>query len=311
MRIAIFGTGAVGGYFGGRLAQAGQEVVFIARGENLNAIRQKGLRVDSIEGDFTLPEVEITDDPTAVGPVDTVIVGVKTWQLPEAIELMRPMIGADTAVLPLLNGVEASAQLIDQLGKHRVLGGLAKIICSLAEPGYIRHVGAKPYIALGELDNRRSKRIDRLQQVLTDAGVTVEIPPNIDAALWAKFLFVVSWGGVGTITRAPIGTLRDIPQTRKMLEQAMTEIFNVAMARKVHLPEDIISGTMAFVDTLPAGGTTSMQRDIVEGRLSEIEAWNAAVVRLGQEVGVETPLHTFIYHSLLPLELKARGDTSF
>ena len=143
------------------------------------------------------------------------------------------------------------------------------------------------------------------------AGIKVEIPPDIHVALWAKFLFVVSWGGVGAVTRAPIGVLRSVPETRQILEQAMYEIFSVAQAREIALPEDVIDKTMAFVDNLPPGGTTSLQRDIMEGKPSELAAWNGAVVRLGQEVGVITPLHTFIYNSLLPLELRARGQVQF
>jgi len=139
----------------------------------------------------------------------------------------------------------------------------------------------------------------------------VEIPPDIHVALWDKFLFVVSWGGVGAVTRAPIGVLRGMPETRQILEQAMQEIFNVARAREIALPEDAIGKTLAFMDSLPTGGTTSLQRDIMEGKPSELEAWNGAVVRLGQEVGVTTPLHSFIYHSLLPLELRARGQLQF
>jgi len=196
MRFAIFGVGAIGGYFGGRLAQAGEEVAFIARGEHLEALRTKGLRVDSINGDFVLPAVTATDDPSRIGAVDVVLVGVKTWQVPAAAESMRPLLGEDTLVLPLQNGVEAPAQLAKLLGREHVCGGLAKIISYIAGPGHIRHTGADPYIALGELDNQPSDRLERLRRALQRSGVSAEIPPDITAALWAKFLFVASWGGV-------------------------------------------------------------------------------------------------------------------
>lgn len=311
MRIAVFGAGGVGGYFGGRLAQTGEEVVFIARGEHLQALRTHGLRVDSVKGDFVLQSVQATDDPVQVGVVDVVLLGVKAWQVPEAAQAMRPMIGPDTCVVPLQNGVEAPAQLVAVLGAQHVLGGLAKIISFKVGPGHIRHAGAEPYVAFGELDNRLSERGESLCQTFRRAGVTVDIPPDIQAALWEKFLSIVSWGGVGAVTRAPIGVLRTVPEARQMLEQAMHEIFTVALARNIALPEDVIGKTMAFLDRLPPDGTASLQRDIVEGKPSELASWNGAVVRLCQEVRVATPLHAFIYHSLLPLELRARGQVQF
>jgi 2-dehydropantoate 2-reductase len=161
------------------------------------------------------------------------------------------------------------------------------------------------------LDNQPSERTEQLRKAFERAGVKVEVPSDIHVALWEKFLFVVSFGGVGAVTRAPIGVLRSVPETRRILEQAMYEIFSVARAREIALPEDVIDKTMAFVDNLPPGGTTSLQRDIMEGKPSELSAWNGAVVRLGQEVGVITSLHTFIYNSLLPLELRARGQVQF
>ncbi len=311
MRIAVFGTGAVGGYFGGRLAQAGEDVFFIARGEHLRALLMQSLQVDSIKGDILVKPVQATDDPVQVGIVDVVLVGVKAWQVLEAAHAMRPLVGPETFVVPLQNGVEAPSQLAAVLGSQHVLGGLAKIISFIAGPGHIRHPGAEPYVAFGELDNRLSERGERLRQTFMRAGVAVEIPPDIQAALWDKFLFVVSLGGVGAVTRAPIGVLRSVPETRQILEQAMYEIFTVAQPRKIALQDDLISKTMAFVDSLPPTGTTSLQRDIMEGKASELSAWNGAVVHIGQEVGVITPLHSFIYHSLLPLELRARGQLQF
>jgi len=311
MRIAVFGTGAVGGYFGGRLAQAGEDVVFIARGEQLRAMLMDGLRVDSIKGDFLVKPVHVTENPAEAGKVDVVLLGVKAWQVLEAAQAMRPLIGPETFVVPLQNGVEAPSQLAAVLGSQHMLGGLAKIISLIVRPGHIRHAGAEPYIAFGELDNRLSERGEQLLQAFVRAGVAVEIPPNIQVALWDKFLFVVSLGGVGAVTRAPIGVMRSVPETRQILEQAMHEILAVAWARGITLSKDVVGKTMAFVDSLPPIGTTSLQRDIMEGKPSELDAWNGAVVRLGREFGVSTPLHEFIYHSLLPLELLARGQLQF
>jgi 2-dehydropantoate 2-reductase len=312
MRIAVFGTGAVGGYFGGRLAQAGEEVIFIARGKHLQALRRHGLQVDSVKGDFVVQPVQATDDPAQVGVVDVVLVGVKAWQVPEAAQAMRPMVGPDTFVVPLQNGVEAPTQLAAVLGAQHVLGGLCRIISFILGPGHIRHAGIEPYVAFGELDNQASERAERLRQAFARAaGVTVEIPPDIQVAMWEKFLFIASFSGVGAVTRAPAGVLRSVPETRQLLEQAMCEIFAVARAREIALPGDLVEQTMAVVDGLPPDGTASMQRDIMEGRPSELASQNGAVVRLGQEAGIATPLHHFIYHSLLPLELQARGQVQF
>ncbi|MFQ5990703.1 MAG: 2-dehydropantoate 2-reductase [Candidatus Methylomirabilales bacterium] len=311
MRIAVFGAGGAGGYFGGRLAQGGEEVIFVARGEHLQALRTRGLRVQSGKGDFVLPSTRATDDPRQVGEADVVLLGVKAWQVAEAAQAIRPLIGPGTFVVPLQNGVEAPAQLATVLGAQHVFGGLARIISFKVGPGHILHAGMEPTVVFGEMNNRRSERAERLRQAFERAGVTTEIPPDIQAALWDKFLFVVSWGGVGAVARAPIGVLRSLPETRRMLAQAMHEIFTVARAREIALPEDSVSKTIAFVDTLPPSGTTSLQRDIAEGKPSELDSWNGAVVRLGQEVGLGTPLHSFIYHSLLPLESRAREQVQF
>jgi 2-dehydropantoate 2-reductase len=306
MRIAIFGTGAVGGYFGGRLAQAGEDVVFIARGEQLRVLRERGLRVDSLKGDFTVRPVQVTNDLAQVGTVDAVLVGVKAWQVPEAADAMRPLVGPETFVVPLQNGVEAPDQLAAVLGTGHVLGGLCRIVSFVVEPGHVRHAGLEPYVACGELDNRPSERAGQLCGAFAHAGVTAEVPPDIRVAMWEKFLFIASFSGVGAVTRAPAGVLRTLPETRHMLEQAMHEVLAVAHARGVALPEPSIPRTMALIDGLPPEGTASMQRDVMAGRPSELESQNGAVVRLGQEVGVATPLHAFIYHSLTPMELQAR-----
>lgn len=197
------------------------------------------------------------------------------------------------------------------LGPEHVLGGLCGTFSWLTGPGQIRSIGAVHFVKVGELDNRPSVRTERLRQAFDHAGVTVDIPADIHRALWEKFLLVVAFGGVGAVTRAPIGVIRTLLETRRMLERCMQETLAVARARHVPLEETIIAHNRAFVDALAPEATTSLQRDIAEGKPSELEAWNGAVVRLGHEVGVATPLHEFIYHSLLPLELRARGQVQF
>ncbi|MDI6696523.1 MAG: 2-dehydropantoate 2-reductase [Anaerolineales bacterium] len=311
MRIAVFGTGGVGGYFGGRLAQAGEEVIFIARGEHLRAMQANGLRVDSIEGDFVIQPVQATDDTSRVGKVDIILVAVKAWQVMEAAPVMKPMLGEETGVIWLGNGVDAPAQLAAELGAEHVLGGLTQISAVIAAPGHIRHVGIEPLIAFGEMDGRPSQRVDALRQAFERAGVKVVTPADIQAAMWEKFVFIASISGVGAVTRAPAGVLRSVPETRQMLQRAIAEVTQVARARKINLPEDIIAKTLAFIDGMAPGVLASMQRSIMEGRPSELGAQNGAVVRMGLEVGVPTPVHEFIYASLLPQELKARGEIQF
>jgi 2-dehydropantoate 2-reductase len=311
MRVAIFGTGGAGGYFGAQLARAGEDVIFIARGKHLQAMQTQGLRVETSRGEIVIQPAQASDDPAQVGTVDSVIVGVKTWQVIEAARAMRPLIGPETFVVPLQNGVEASSQLAEALGVEHVLGGLCGTLSWIVGPGHIRSIGEAHFIKFGELDKRPSERTERLRQVFERAGVKVEVPSDIHVSLWEKFLFVVSFGGVGAVTRAPIGVISTLPETRQLLEQCLREIFAVARARHVALSDGSVEKSMAFLDSLAPSGTTSLQRDITDGKPSELEAWNGAVVRLGREAGVDTPLHEFIYRSLLPLELRARGKLQF
>jgi 2-dehydropantoate 2-reductase len=310
MRIAIFGTGGAGGYFGAHLARAGEEVVFIARGEHLKAIREQGLRVETTAGEI-ITHSDATDDPGQVGAVDVVLLGTKTWQVMDAARAMRPMMSPQTFVVPLQNGVEAANALATVLGAEHVLGGLCGSVSRVISPGYILSIGETNFIKFGELDNKPSERAVHLQQAFERAGVKAEIPADIQAAVWEKFIFVAPYGGIGAVTRAPARVIRSLPVTRQMLERGMREILEVARARQVSLAEGIIEKSMGLIDALAPDSTTSLQRDIVAGKPSELEAWNGAVVRLGQEADVTTPLHEFIYHSLLPSELRARGQEQF
>jgi 2-dehydropantoate 2-reductase len=311
MRIAVVGAGGVGGYFGARLVAAGEEVSFVARGAHLEALRTRGLHVESVVGDLTLGPQRATDRPSEIGRVDAVLLAVKTWQLEDAARMLPPLLGPATCVVPFLNGVEAADQLSTLLGSAPVLEGVAKIVSLLVAPGHVKQLGGPTAAAFAERDDRPSERVEQLRDAFRRAGLEVETPPNIQVALWEKFLFVVSGGGVGSLTRAPIGVSRAVPASRALLERAMREIESVARARRISLPPDVVPRTMAFVDTLPAAGTASLQRDIAEGKPSELESWSGAVVRLGREVGVPTPVHETMYQALLPSELRARGKLAY
>jgi 2-dehydropantoate 2-reductase len=311
LTIAVFGTGATGGYFGGRLAEAGEDVRFVARGAHLAALREHGLTVQSVAGDFRVHPVRAAADPAELGSVDVALVAVKAWQVPEAAEAMRPLVGDQTFVVPLQNGIEAPGQLAAVLGAERVVGGVCSILASLDGPGRIRHMGVVPYVAFGELDGSMSARAEALRAAFARTrGVTVEVPADIRAAMWNKFLFIAALSGVGAVSRVPAGVIRSLPETRELLRQALEEIYSVALRSGVALPADAVARTLEFIDGLPPDGTASMQRDVLAGRPSELEAQVGAVVRLGERLGVEVPVHRTIYAALLPQERRARGEAA-
>ncbi|WP_439357361.1 ketopantoate reductase family protein [Bradyrhizobium sp. DASA03007] len=309
MRIAVFGTGGAGGYFGAQLALAGEDVVFIARGDHLRAIRANGLRLETPSGE-TLVRAQATDNPAEARNVGAVLVGVKAWQVTDAANAIRPLVGPDTVIVPLQNGVEAASELMAVFASN-TLGGMCGTLSFIAGPGHIRSVGGQNFIKFGEMDNRRTERVERLRQCFAHAKVSVEVPANIVKALWDKFLMVTSFGGVGSITRAPIGVTRAIPETRRLLEHCLQEALTVAKARNVPMADTAVADTMKFYDALPTNATTSLQRDIAVGKQSELDYWNGAIVRLGREVAVPTPANQFIYDCLLPSELRARGKINF
>lgn len=310
MRFAVFGAGGVGGYFGGRLARAGEEVAFIARGEHLRAMQTNGLRVESIQGDFAIMPAQATDNPAQIGVVDVVFVCVKAWQIPQAASALHPLIGPDTCVVPLQNGLEAATQLAEALPPQSVIGGTCGIYSFIAEPGRICHVGLEPSITIGELDQRSSTRTRALQEVLERAGIAAAVAPNIQLPLWEKFL-ILRWGVVGAVARAPAGVLRRLPQTLDLIDRSCREVLAVARAHDLVLSEDILQRNMMLLESLPESATTSFQRDIMDGRPSELDALVGALVRLGEQVNVLTPLHQFFASCLLPMEMKARGEIAF
>jgi 2-dehydropantoate 2-reductase len=310
MHIVVFGAGGVGGYFGGRLAQAGEKVTFIARGAHLQALQSGGLQVNSIKGDFLVNPVTATDDPARVKDVDAVLLCVKTWQMREAAEAVKPTLKGEAFILPLENGVEAPALLAEIVGKEHVMAGLCRIASRIASPGHIQHAGLEPSIDFGELDNRPSSRAKKLLHAFQHAGFEATIPADINVAVWGKFLFISAVSGIGAVTRVPMGTYRSLPETRQLLESALQECYSVALAQGIHLPEESVSSTLRYIDTLPPGTIASMQRDIMEGRPSELEAQNGALVRMGLKHHVPTPTHEFIYRCLLPQENLARQQAA-
>lgn len=311
MRIAVFGAGGVGAYFGARLAEVGNDVSFVARGAHLDAIRANGLRVDSVLGDMLVKPRVASASAADIGPVDAVLLGVKTWQVADLAPALTPLLDRDTFIVPLQNGVETPDLLADSLGPEHVVGGVCGGFCFIVGPGHIRHIGGVTFIKFGELDGRKSERVERLREQFAAAKVDVAVPDDIRVALWEKLMLVVPFGGVGAVARAPIGVIMKTPETRALIEAGMREIAAVALAQDIPLPSDAIARTLALLDGTTPTGTSSLQRDIVAGKRSELDAWTGAVVRLGAKLGVATPTHTFLYGALLPLERRARGEIAF
>ena len=305
MKIGIIGTGGVGGYFGGKLAQAGNDVTFIARGAHLEAIKQNGLVVKSIKGDFSVQPARATDRLEALRGVDLILFGVKAWQIKEIALQLKGIIDEKTILLPLQNGVLSSEELQAVLPENHVLGGLCRIISKIESPGVIVHVAVNPTITFGELTNEVTETVLQLKQTFDDAEIEAYLAKDIQAERWKKYISICV-SGLLAITKTNYGELRTIPETRQLMIQLITEVFHVAQAANISLPTNFVDKTFAIIDSLPPESNSSMARDIWEGKPSELEYQNGTVVRLGKQFGVETHVNQFVYSSLLPQEMKAR-----
>ncbi|MFD5077781.1 2-dehydropantoate 2-reductase [Streptomyces sp. NPDC058371] len=307
--IAVLGVGGVGGYLGGRLAAAGCDVQFLARGEALAALRRSGLRVTGGEHDWSVPQVRTSGDPKDIGEVDFVLLCVKTPQLPAAVDALFPMLGEDTAVVTLQNGVEAPAQVAAAIGRDRVLPGTVRIVATTAGPGEIRHMGPPGALGFAEWDGSASPRVKRLREALRNASVAAPEPSDIWADLWAKFLLVVPIGSLGAACGATVGELRSRAGTRKILIAGMREMYETGVALGIALPDDAVDAATARMDLQPPDVTSSLQRDILEGRPSELEAWTGAAVRLAGRAGLAAPVHDMLYE-LLALSVSRAARTA-
>lgn len=305
MKIGIIGTGGVGGYFGGKLAQAGNEVIFIARGTHLVAMKQNGLQVKSIKGDFTIQPVYATDRLEELRGVDLILFGVKAWQIKEIAKQLKEVIDEKTILLPLQNGVLSSEELQAILPENHVLGGLCRIISKIESPGVIVHVAVNPTITFGELTNEVTETVLQLKQTFDDAGIEAFLAKDIQAERWKKYISICV-SGLLAITQTNYGELRTIPETRQLMIQLITEVYNVSQGAHINLPANFVEKTLAITDSLPPESNSSMARDIWEGKPSELEYQNGTVVRLGKQYGVETPVNQFVYSCLLPMEMKAK-----
>jgi 2-dehydropantoate 2-reductase len=299
MRIAILGSGGLGAYFGGRLAAGGTDVAFLARGAHLAALRTNGLRIESPKGDLHLPKVVATDNPGEIGPVDVVLFTVKLYDTASAVALLPKLLGAETAVIPLQNGVESVEVLSRSIARRHLVGGTAYIQAAISEPGVIRHLGLD-LIIFGELDGARSDRLERLFTACRDAGLSPKLTDQIDVEVWTKFVHITGMSGMTSVTRSPVGALRDDPDLRAMWEAALLESIAVARAKGIHLPDALATELMTLVGQLPPTARSSMLADLEANRRLELPWLSGAIVRLGHEVSVPTPVHRFITTVLKP-----------
>lgn len=300
MRIAIIGAGGVGGYFGARLQTSGADVAFVARGAHLHALNTTGLRLLSPKGDLHLSRVAATDSPNTIGPVDVVLVTVKMYDLETAAAALAPLVGANTAVITLQNGVEAVDIVGQHVGRAHVVGGVAYVAAVIDAPGVIRHTSLDSLI-FGELDGHRSQRLTTFEAACRGAGFGARVSEQIEVDLWAKFARLSVFSGMTAVTRSPMGILRSDPELRAMLVAACEETIAVGRARGVKLPDTLMGEILQMVDGLPSHAKASMLEDLERGRRLELPWLSGAVVRLGRAAGVATPIHAFIATVLKPL----------
>lgn len=308
MKIIVYGAGGVGGYFGGKLAQVGNDVTFIARGKHLEAILKNGLQVKSINGDFTVYP-KVTDDILTISNSDLIILGVKSWQIPSIATSLKSMIDEKTMVLPLQNGADNAEKLLKVLKPQNVLAGLCRIVSKVEAPGIINHFAFEPEIIFAENDNCATERVKKVKSIFDNAGFKNKISSDIHLDIWRKFLFITMVSGMGAITREVFGVLKEDNSIRKIIINTGEEIMKIANAKGISITQNDIDIAMKSFDNSKYNTTASMQRDIMEGKSSELENFNGYIVKQSQELGIETPVNSFIYHCLLPQEKRARSKS--
>jgi 2-dehydropantoate 2-reductase len=304
MRTIVFGTGGVGGYFGGLLAKDGQDVGFVARGAHLDALRSHGLRVRSVHGDFEVP-VRASEDPAELGAADLVLFCVKSYDTESAAQALRGAIGPDTAVISLQNGVDNEDKISAVLGPGHAMGGVAYIESTIAEPGVIAQMSPMARIAFGELDGQRTARAQRILEAFQSAKVDAVLAEDILVALWSKYLYITPVAGMTTLTGQSLGPVMQCPETAAVFRTVAEEVAAVGRASGVAIPDDAVDKACKAAASAPAAMKSSMQRDMERGRTIEVEALNGTAVRLGGQLGVPTPVNACI-HACLKLMAASR-----
>jgi 2-dehydropantoate 2-reductase len=294
VRVAVVGAGGIGSYFGGRLARTGDDIHLLARGQRLRAIRDNGLRISGVRGEFAVA-VPATDDPADVGPCDIVLFCVKSYDTDGAVDLLPPLLHATTAVVSLQNGVDNEEKIAARIGPEHVLGGAAFIFASVVEPGVVHDAGGPGSLLFGELDGSRSARGEALLAMCEKAGIPAEFVTNIRVRLWDKFAFICAQAGMTACTRLPIGEVRAEPVTWAMFTRIVDEVIALSMAEGVDLPRETGSKIARFAQALPAGGFSSLYDDLVGGRRLELEALHGFVVQRSRAHGLPAPMCEAVY----------------
>lgn len=305
MNTAIIGTGGVGGYFGGKMAHAGLDVTFLARGNHAEAIRNNGLRVKSFLGDFHVKQAKVAENFAQLGQPDLVLVAVKAWQIKEIRDELSKVLHPESIVIPLQNGILAVEELAEAIDKKRIVSGLCRIISKIEAPGVIDHFGVHPIIIFGEQDKSDSNRLKHIKTLFDQAGFDNKISMDMDAELWKKFI-AICLSGLLAVTNTTYGEMREIPETRQMMVDILQEIYQLSQAMNINIKADIVDKTVAFIDSFPYNTTSSLTRDVWEKKPSELEYQNGTVVKLGKKYGVPTPVNRFVYSCIIPGEIKAR-----
>ena len=308
MNILIYGIGGVGGYFGGKLTKTNHNITFIARGAHLEAIQKNGLQVSSFKGDFTAVPDLATDDLNKIPTPDLVILGVKSWQIPETIEALKLYVKPETLFLPLQNGAANAEKILEVLPDAQVLGGLCRIVAFKDGPGKIKHPHFEPSITFGELDGSLTERAKTIDLLFKGVEITSNLVEDIQVEIWKKFLFICTISGLGGLVRVPMGKIRSSDYLFQMMRDTSQEIFNVAKAKGIGLTEKHIDSVFEAIQNQGADVTASTQRDIMEGKPSELDNFNGYIVREGKRLGVPVPVNELIYECLKPMEKEARSE---
>jgi 2-dehydropantoate 2-reductase len=308
MKIVVMGTGGTGGYYGALLARQGHDVTFIARGAHLNVIQKNGLQVKSIFGDFQINPAKITDDPSKIKSPDLILFCTKTYDTDEAVQKIKPIVGKETTVLSLQNGIDAVERIGKVIGMEHMLAGATWLSSAVEAPGIIKHVSDFRRVVIGELDGRLTPRVQATFEALKQTGTTVELSDNILKILWTKFVFISSASSFGSLTRLPIADYRSVPETRVLIISLMREVETLASASGVKLDADIVEKSLVFMDGAAPHIKASMQLDVEAGHRTEVESMIGVIGRKGREHGIPTPVADAVYALLLPVELKARSN---
>ena len=307
MKIVVMGAGGTGGYYGGLLSKQGHDVTFVARGEHLAAIRQSGLQVKSIFGDFTVSPASATDEPSSLEPPDVILFCTKTYSTDEAAPEIKPIVGKDTTVVSLQNGVDAAEQIGKIVGMEHMIGGATWISSAVESPGVIKQVSDFRRVVIGGLEGNKTPRVEAIYEAFKNTGIVAELSDNILKVLWTKFVFISAASSFGSLTRLPMAGYRAVPETRELIIRLIREVEALARRQGIALDADVVEKSLAFMDNAGPKIKASMQLDVEAGHRTEIESMVGVIGQKGRELGVPTPIADILYGLLLPVDLSSRG----